>query len=61
MALVISRRRGERIRIGKDIEVMVSRIIDGTVRLAIRAPKEVLIARDELLTRKEAATDEQRH
>lgn len=61
MALVISRRRGERIRIGRDIEVMVTRIIDGTVRLAIRAPKEVLIARDELLTRKEAATDEQRH
>lgn len=61
MALVISRRRGERIRIGRDIEVMVTRIIDGTVRLAIRAPKEVLIARDELLTRKEAVTDEQRH
>lgn len=47
--LVITRRPGEKIQIGRDIEVMVSRIRDGQVRLSIQAPPEVLIARTELL------------
>jgi carbon storage regulator len=51
--LVITRRVGERIRIGLDIEVMVTKIESGQVRIAIKAPPEVLIARTELL--KEAA------
>jgi carbon storage regulator len=47
--LVITRRRGEKLQIGRDIEVMVTKIFDGQVRLAIKAPPEVLIAREELL------------
>jgi carbon storage regulator len=46
--LVLTRRRGEKIRIGQDIEVMVTRIIDGNVRLAIKAPPDVPIVRTEL-------------
>jgi carbon storage regulator len=46
--LVITRRRGEKVRIGQDIEVMVTRIVDGNVRLAIKAPPNVAIVRNEL-------------
>lgn len=51
--LVITRRVGERIKIGRDIEVMVTRIRDGQARLSISAPPEVLIARCELLEPKD--------
>jgi carbon storage regulator len=47
--LVITRRVGEKVRIGRDIEVMVSYVRDGRVRLAIKAPPEILVARTELL------------
>jgi carbon storage regulator CsrA len=47
--LVITRRVGEAVQIGRDIEVMVSYARDGRVRLAIKAPPEVLVARTELL------------
>jgi carbon storage regulator len=54
--LVITRRRGQKVQIGRDIEVMVTRVFDGQVRLAIKAPPEVLISREELLNKpKEAA------
>ena len=49
LMLVITRRVGEKVRIGRDIEVMVSYVRDGRVRLAIKAPPEVLVARTELL------------
>lgn len=54
--LAITRRKGEKVQIGPDIEVMVTFVRDGQVRLAIKAPPEVLIARTELLAKpKEAA------
>lgn len=46
--LVITRKKGESILIGKDIEITVVRIDDGSVKLAISAPKEVTILRNEL-------------
>jgi carbon storage regulator len=49
--LVVTRRRGDRLLIGKDIEILVTRIVDGQVRLAIQAPPEVQILRRELLDR----------
>lgn len=49
--LVVTRRRGDRLLIGKDIEILVTRIVDGQVRLAIQAPPEVRILREELLDR----------
>lgn len=47
--LVISRRVGERVKIGPGIWVMVTRIEDGCVRLAIDAPRHLTIVREELL------------
>jgi carbon storage regulator len=45
--LVITRRKGEKIQIGPDIEVMVSRIEGGQVRLSIKAPETTKIIRVE--------------
>ena len=46
--LVITRKKGESILIGDDIEITVSKIEDGSVKLAIKAPKEKTILRKEL-------------
>jgi carbon storage regulator len=47
--LVLSRKVGETIKIGQDVEVTVVRVDRGKVRLAIQAPREVVIMRSELL------------
>lgn len=46
--LVITRKKGESILIGDDIEITVSKLEDGSVKLAINAPKEMTILRKEL-------------
>lgn len=46
--LVLTRRVEERIRIGADVVVTVTRVWSGRVTLAIEAPSDVLILRDEL-------------
>lgn len=46
--LVITRREGESLLIGDDIEITVSKASDGSVKLAINAPKEMTILRKEL-------------
>lgn len=46
--LVISRKKGESLLIGDDIEITVVKVEDGSVKIAISAPKEVLILRKEL-------------
>ena len=43
-----SRKKGESILIGDDIEITISKIDDGSVKLAINAPREVTILRKEL-------------
>ena len=47
--LVITRKKGESILIGDDIEITVVKSEDGAVKLAIDAPKSVVILRKELL------------
>jgi carbon storage regulator len=47
--LVLSRDKGESIQIGDDITVTVCRIGPNTVRIGIEAPREVNIARTELV------------
>lgn len=47
--LVLSRRQGERILIGDDIEITVVRIGPNSIRIGIEAPKELKIMRSELL------------
>ena len=46
--LVITRKKGESLLIGEDIEITVIKAEDGSVKLAISAPKNVTILRKEL-------------
>lgn len=47
--LVVTRKRDERLFIGDNIEIVVTRIRDGQVRLAIKAPETMKIVRQEVL------------
>lgn len=47
--LVINRKKDESILIGDDIEIKIAKIEDGSVKIAISAPKEVTILRKEIL------------
>ena len=49
--LVLSRRKGEKIQIGENIFVTVTRIRDGNVSIGIEAPKEIPILRDDAKVR----------
>lgn len=50
MALVVGRKSGESILIGKDIKITVIKTEDDMLRLKIEAPKEINIVREELLS-----------
>lgn len=47
--LVITRKKGESILLGDDIEITIVNIDDQNVKIAIAAPREVIILRKELL------------
>ncbi|MGL4452595.1 MAG: carbon storage regulator CsrA [Sarcina sp.] len=47
--LVLTRKKNEGIIIGDDIEITVVKLDDGSVKLAINAPKNVSIIRKELI------------
>jgi carbon storage regulator len=47
--LVITRKEGESLLIGDNIEINISKISDGNVKIAIRAPREMTILRKELV------------
>jgi len=49
--LVLSRKPGEQIQIGKEITVTVVRSEDGRARIGIDAPADIPIHRTELLKR----------
>lgn len=49
--LVLSRKAGEKLVIGEDIVVTISKLSGSRVSLSIDAPSEVAIARGELLDR----------
>jgi carbon storage regulator len=57
MMLVLSRKSGESIRLGDDIEVTVCQISGHRVRLAISAPRHVSIRRSELDVRSPRPSD----
>lgn len=46
--LVITRKKGESILIGEDIEITVIKTEEGSVKLSIDAPKNITILRKEL-------------
>lgn len=49
--LVFSRKTGQRIQIGDDIEILITRVSDGSVGVAIKAPAEIRIMRSELIAK----------
>lgn len=55
--LVLSRKIGERIQIGKDVTLVVTKIIGNRVTLGIEAPKEIAVRRSELEPLKETANE----
>lgn len=56
--LVLSRKVGQRIRIGKDVTITVVRITGGGVRLGIDAPMELPVIREELLAELDGVVEE---
>ena len=46
--LIITRKKGQSIMIGDNIEITVSKLDDGSVKLGIDAPKDMTILRKEL-------------
>ena len=46
--LVIGRKKGESLLIGDDVEITIIKIENGSVKIAINAPREISILRKEL-------------
>ena len=46
--LVITRKKGDAILLGDNIEITIVKVEEGSVKLAISAPKDVTILRKEL-------------
>lgn len=46
--LVITRKQGQGIRIGDDVEIYIDKIDEKSVRISINAPREIKILRSEL-------------
>ena len=49
--LVITRKKYESLLIGDDIEIKIGKVEDGSVKLAISAPRDVTILRKEVFDR----------
>ncbi len=58
--LVLSRRKGEKIRISEDIVVTVLELTKGQVKLGIAAPSNVSVNRQEVHERNQAAQQQQK-
>jgi carbon storage regulator len=52
--LILTRREGETIRIGENIEVTVLGVKGFQVRLGVKAPREMTVDREEIAERKAA-------
>ena len=59
MALILSRRIGETLMVGDDVSITVVGVVGNQVRLAINAPKEVSVHREEIYQRIQKEREEQ--
>ena len=57
--LILTRRPGESIQVGDEIEISVLEIRGNQVRLGINAPAEILVLRSELLESKRPPESDQ--
>ena len=55
--LILTRRSGESLRIGQDVEITVLGIKGGQVRIGVKAPKSVSVHREEIFNRIQHAND----
>jgi carbon storage regulator len=55
--LILSRRTGESVRIGDDVEVTVMAVNGSQVRIGIKAPRNVAVDREEIAERKQRERD----
>ncbi len=46
--LVVTRKQGQGIKIGEDIEITIVKVDDNSVKVSINAPREIKILRSEL-------------
>ena len=46
--LIITRKEGESFLIGDDVEITITKVADGNVKIGIEAPREMIILRKEL-------------
>lgn len=53
--LIIARRKGQRVLIGQDIQIVVTEVTRGSIKLGIVAPEHTTILRGELHDAVEAA------
>ena len=51
--LILTRRAGQRIRIGRDVTVEVVSVRDGQVRVGVTAPRSMQVDREEVAERKD--------
>jgi carbon storage regulator len=56
--LVLSRKVGQRIRVGDSVTITVVRVTGGGVRLGIEAPPELPVVREELFQQMESERKE---
>jgi carbon storage regulator len=55
--LILTRRTGESLRIGEDVEVTVMAVNGSQVRIGIKAPRNVAVDRQEIAERKRRDKD----
>ena len=55
--LILTRRVGETLTIGDNIEVTVLEVRGGQVRMGVNAPRDVVVNRKEILTRLKPEAD----
>jgi carbon storage regulator len=55
--LILTRRAGETLRIGDNVEVTVMAVNGAQVRIGIKAPRDVIVDREEIAERKRREKD----
>jgi carbon storage regulator len=55
--LILTRRTGECLRIGDDVEVTVMAVNGSQVRIGIKAPRNIAVDREEIAERKQRERD----